>query len=776
MAEVITVLSVASRAFYGASVANTTPMGGGAAMPMFDGVMSGTGDFISSLSAIQAKGARVIMQFPGAASNYKDANSAFSLAMWKARMDIAFARTSPQQMGNFVQDGTLLCNWMIDDFKQGSNVFSGGVPTYEDLEAMAAYSKSVWTLVPCMARAENQYLKSICVAAGASTYTYVDFGWAQWHRRFGAALAWFTNHVNDGRSVGLGALFGYNLLNGGSGITAPWNVHPDLGAPNFGMSPQEIDACTDAFSALTYAIGVNVWAQNPSFDGIDYWHVASIQTAMLRTASAADGRLAGPINWRDVSGQTSGSTQAVAGNWSFLGWAYDRSNNLATTNSDYPASVPVNALLGALAYSRDSGKASTQPSGWSTAFRISGSSAQGGDLALYYKLADGTEAGTQLNIDWSGSVTDAAIQVVTFAFSGNTTRSQAALLAAVGSGATWVGGTADMGPVPGIQSTVSDSLILVCAAKTNDYANGFPVPDGTMSATTSDGESWNRMMLLSNGQGSDSATLIDYAITSGLPSIDTKSWSQISGNTGTGAQGPGSGIMVAFAPAGIVAGQPPSITELADITLSLSSTLSFLLDSTGSTPITWSRQSGPSTVTINSTTGAFQWTPGSVGTYVIVVKASNSFGSDTASFTAFAVAGGNRAPSITHPGNKTVAAHDLLSFLVGASDPDSDPISFTLETAPDGAFIDDTTGQFIWIPTGEQGPGTYPVVVLVSDGQNESRSTFTVTVTDTAWTRAGGPSTQLQRPNLAASGFAAVTPSVSGFTAITPSTSAFSRI
>jgi hypothetical protein len=206
--------------------------------------------------------------------------------------------------------------------------------------------------------------------------------------------------------------------------------------------------------------------------------------------------------------------------------------------------------------------------------------------------------------------------------------------------------------------------------------------------------------------------------------------------------------MVTIAPAAVLGGTPPVLIlgDLDDgVTISLGSTVSFTLSSTGSTPITYSKESGPSNVTLGSSTGAFQWTPSSAGDYVIVLAATNSFGSDTGTLpvtvsspggSGSTSTGANSVPVISHPGNKSVNAHDLLSFVVAATDADDDTLTFGLDSgAPTGAFIDSTTGQFIWIPSGEQGPGTYPIVVLVGDGQQTSRSTFTITVGDTIWTR-----------------------------------------
>jgi hypothetical protein len=56
----------------------------------------------------------------------------------------------------------------------------------------------------------------------------------------------------------------------------------------------------------------------------------------------------------------------------------------------------------------------------------------------------------------------------------------------------------------------------------------------------------------------------------------------------------------------------------------------------------------------------------------------------------------------------------LLSFAASATDPDGDALTFSLLNAPSGASIT-PTGNFSWLPTEEQGPGTYSITVVVTD-------------------------------------------------------------
>lgn len=725
--------SVATRTFYAAWTNGDAAAAGGDAYPMFDCVTNGTFNFVSLLSRMSTAGARVVLKFVGAPPNYSDANSAYSHAMWKASMDAAFAQTTPAQIAAFVKSGTLLANVMDDDAQAGSTVFPGGTPTFAELDDQAKYSKSVWTTLPCCVRMSNTYMRDICVAAGRSQYSFVDFGWSQWVSRLGPVATLYQNNVNAGRQVGLGFMAGMNLPNGGSGTTAPWQYSPGR-ANKFGMSPDEIAACGAAFSAQTLAIGMAVYAQDTRYCPQSYWDNPDINNALLNVANKAIGRLQGPINLRDVSGSTSGSgsTATVVGSWALKQATCRRWDGVAGLKSLNNAPTTAGNLLGILAYSRDSNRSPALPSGWSEAKRISGSSRQGGELALFYKVANGSEYQQEMEFTGSTTATSDAVIGLLFEFSGNS--ALAGLLGVAGSARSWSQGTSSMGPVKGLTSIRSDALVLACVAKANDF-NATNLPDhGVMSATTSSGEVWNRAIISGTAVGDDAGILLDYATTAGLASITTKSWSQLT-QSDSGSSGAGCGFMVAFSPVFVTPGLPPVISDLADITMSVASTLAFTLTADGATPITWSKVSGPSNVTLNTSTGAFSWTPVSTGTYVHVLRATNAFGFDEDSFEVVGVGTGNVPPVVTQPSNRTVREGTPITFRILSTDSDGDTVTYALQNAPSGALIVEDSGNFVWTPSGSQGPGIYPIVVVVSDGQNASRSTFTIAVTDSPWTR-----------------------------------------
>jgi len=97
-----------------------------------------------------------------------------------------------------------------------------------------------------------------------------------------------------------------------------------------------------------------------------------------------------------------------------------------------------------------------------------------------------------------------------------------------------------------------------------------------------------------------------------------------------------------------------------------------------------------------------------------------------------------RGPVLENIGNKSVYVNDLLSFTINATDPDGDPITYSVQNLPSGATFQ---GQaFSWTPTGGQ-VGTYQVTFIASDGSEQDSETITITVksTNQAPTANAGP-------------------------------------
>ena len=148
-------------------------------------------------------------------------------------------------------------------------------------------------------------------------------------------------------------------------------------------------------------------------------------------------------------------------------------------------------------------------------------------------------------------------------------------------------------------------------------------------------------------------------------------------------------------------------------------------------------------MSINSSTGAFSWTPteaqGGLTPAVTITVTDNGSGLLTDSETfSITVGDTNVAPVLAAIGNQTVNEGATLTFTATASDADLpvQSLSYSLDAASLalGMTIDVNTGTFSWTPTEAQGGLTPSVTITVTDngtGNLTDSETFTISVGDT---------------------------------------------
>lgn len=87
----------------------------------------------------------------------------------------------------------------------------------------------------------------------------------------------------------------------------------------------------------------------------------------------------------------------------------------------------------------------------------------------------------------------------------------------------------------------------------------------------------------------------------------------------------------------------------------------------------------------------------------------------------------NRSPALAAIGNKTIKVGDLLTFIISATDPENNPLTYSASNLPAGASFNSGTLTFSWTPASNQA-GTYNVTFTVSDGSSTDSETITITV------------------------------------------------
>jgi PKD domain-containing protein/putative Ig domain-containing protein len=144
----------------------------------------------------------------------------------------------------------------------------------------------------------------------------------------------------------------------------------------------------------------------------------------------------------------------------------------------------------------------------------------------------------------------------------------------------------------------------------------------------------------------------------------------------------------------------------------------------------------PAGATIGAASGVFSWTASASGSIPVTIRVTDNGTpplSDSETILITVCVCSNTAPVLGTIGNKAVNEGSLLSFTATATDPDvpAQTLTFSLGAgAPAGAAIT-AGGAFTWTPTEAQGPGVYPVTVIVTDdgvGSLSDSETIQVTV------------------------------------------------
>ncbi|MBX3714257.1 MAG: tandem-95 repeat protein, partial [Lysobacter sp.] len=158
----------------------------------------------------------------------------------------------------------------------------------------------------------------------------------------------------------------------------------------------------------------------------------------------------------------------------------------------------------------------------------------------------------------------------------------------------------------------------------------------------------------------------------------------------------------------------------------------------------------PRGMTIDATSGAIAWTPGSdqLGDHLAVLQVSDGRGGVVWQTWTVRVeefgSGINRAPRISTAAPLTGKVGRAYRYDLAANDPDGDLLAYSLAESPAGMTIDAQTGRIDWTP---DAIGSHAVRVRVSDGLLWTEQSWTLQVKDAPLTAIIDPGTALLSPN-----------------------------
>jgi len=314
----------------------------------------------------------------------------------------------------------------------------------------------------------------------------------------------------------------------------------------------------------------------------------------------------------------------------------------------------------------------------------------------------------------------------------------------------------NVGATQDIEITVSDGKdtgsvgpfqILVQAADAPSSTNHAPTITGNPAGVIF---ALQEYTFLPTGEDADAGDKLTYSI-SGKPSwlalnTSTGALSGTPTRTQTGVFGnirlsvSDGKTITSLAPFSITV-QPAAITITGTpaTTVTVGSAYSFkpAIQDPSTAKFTWSIVNQPIWASFSKTTGALTGTPSSqqAGATTKDIQITATDGKATGVVSTFSItvtAAPNNPPTISGNPMTSVQAGKPYSFTPTASDPNSDPLSYSIANQPPWASFSTTTGQLSGTPTSTNAGKTFAgIVITVSDGRGgiASLPTFAIVVT-----------------------------------------------
>lgn len=164
-------------------------------------------DAEARLLEVQALGMHVFVSLQGGRSGFQNPDGSFNLELWKTKED-RFRSVNLQQ---FIDDGTIIGNMLGDEWHDGSNWNGQPVP-YADIEAAAAYSKSIWPNMPTGGGTNPVFL-----AGAPFQWVALDFALTPYGTNRGDVNTFLNSQTVAAQAEGLTLYFSINVINGGTG-------------------------------------------------------------------------------------------------------------------------------------------------------------------------------------------------------------------------------------------------------------------------------------------------------------------------------------------------------------------------------------------------------------------------------------------------------------------------------------------------------------------------------------------------------------------------------
>ena len=230
------------------------------------------------LEAARKAGFKVVLNMFVSRGHVQNPDGSFSLERWKQRID----RFRTLNLEPYIADGTLVGNYLLDE-PDSRGKWNGKPVPFEDIEAAAQYSKSIWPGLATFVRAQPGFLKQ-----APFRWTYLDAAWAQYSANKGDVARYARTNADQARALGLGLVVGLNVLDGGDGSSG----EPGTKHGRWVMSADEVRRYGYVLASEPYACGFFMWKYDRR--GLPYFEQTPIKAAMAYLSLVAARRSAAP--------------------------------------------------------------------------------------------------------------------------------------------------------------------------------------------------------------------------------------------------------------------------------------------------------------------------------------------------------------------------------------------------------------------------------------------------------------------------------------------------
>lgn len=214
------------------------------------------GTLMKRLQLARAARIHLIIKLAGRRRLFQNQDGSFSLEMWKSNID----RLRGVDLASYVADGTVIGAELVNE-PHVRGKWGGRIIMKEQLEAAAAYAKSIWSYLPVGAGRSDYVLKY-------APWKHLDFGHSQYHMRKGDISNWRRETVQESKEAGVALLLSLNFYGGQVG--------------NKPMTPQEVERLGSVLAMDTYACGLTGYAYEK-----EYYSLPGMQEAFAAVASVA---------------------------------------------------------------------------------------------------------------------------------------------------------------------------------------------------------------------------------------------------------------------------------------------------------------------------------------------------------------------------------------------------------------------------------------------------------------------------------------------------------